>query len=81
MKTNYSQYPPGRRSYSIQDWNNCDPYQIIPEDKDTELKDKQKSTYPALKIMYLKTDVESNWIQKDSNIKFIVGKEGDIVVI
>jgi hypothetical protein len=47
MKTNYSQYPPGRRSYSIPDWNNCDPYQIIPSDKDTELNDRQKSTLPA----------------------------------
>lgn len=81
MKTNYSQYPPGRRGYKIPDWNNCDPYAIIPQDSDTELKDKEKSTLPALKMMYLKTNVESTWIQKTSNIKFIIGKEGDILVI
>lgn len=79
MKTDFSIYPQGKRSYLIPDWDNCDPYQIIPNS--TDLAGKKPVTEPALSMAYLKTNVDSTWNQKNSKINFIVGKEGDILII
>lgn len=62
MKADFTQYPPGKRSYSIPDWDNCDPYQVIP--KDSELMWKEVVTLPALSMAYLKANVDQTWAQK-----------------
>ena len=46
MKTDFSQYPQGKRTYLIPDWEICDPYQVIPNN--TQLVGKETISEPAL---------------------------------
>ena len=85
LTTDFSVYPRGKRDYVIDRWNTFDPYDpkgqtdISPTDS---LNKKSAEISKSVKYMaYLKLDLEQGHYNETFPMKFLEGKEGDIVLV
>ena len=84
LTTDFSSYPRGKRQYSIDSWNTFDPYDPRGQKSVSPRRENAKNAEitKSVKFMaYLKLDLEQGELKEKYPMKFLEGKEGDIVLV